>query len=70
MKKILYLTALAVLVLTAASCSKTRAEQMAMAEGVQITCDPEILQIVGDNVPATVSVTYPEGYSIPRPCWS
>ena len=66
MKKLLYFTALAVLVLSAASCSKTRAEQMAMADGVQITCDPEVLQIVGDKVPATISVTYPEGYFHPE----
>ena len=66
MKKILYLTALSVLVLATASCSKSRAEQMAMADGVRITCDPEVLQIVGDKVPATISVTYPKDYFHPE----
>ena len=66
MKRILNLIALAALVLAAASCSKSRAEQMAMADKVITKCNPEVLEVVGGKVPATVTVTYPEGYFHPE----
>ena len=66
MKKIFSILSLAVLVLCAASCSKSRAEQMALAENVVITCNPEVLQLVGGKIPAEITVTYPEGYFHPE----
>lgn len=62
MKKILTSVALAALVILSSSCSKSRAEKMAMAENVVVTCNPGVLQLVGDKIPAEVTVTYPEGY--------
>ena len=62
MKKAFKLILVAALCLTAASCSKSVLDQMAMAENVQIVCDPTILEAYGDDIPVTVSVTYPEGY--------
>ena len=66
MKKILSILSLAILVLASASCSKSRAEQMAMAENVVVTCNPGVLQLVGDKIPAEISVTYPSGYFHPE----
>lgn len=66
MKRILNLIALAALVLAAASCSKSRAEQMAMADKVITKCNPEVLEVVGGKVPATVTVTYPKDYFHPE----
>ena len=64
MKTIKYLAA-AVLVLMTASCSKSRVAQMEMAENVISTCSPKVLECVAGKIPATVSVTYPEGYFAP-----
>ena len=66
MKRIITFLALASLVVVSASCSKSRAEQMAMAENVLIQCDPEILEAVAGNIDANVTVTYPEGYFYPK----
>lgn len=66
MKKILTVLALAALVISSTSCSKSRAEQMAMAENVKITCTPEILEAVAGQIPVSITVTYPEGYFHPQ----
>lgn len=66
MKRILTLLALAALVLSSASCSKSRAEQMAMAENVVIECTPDVLEAVAGNIPVSITVTYPEGYFHPK----
>ena len=66
MKRILAFAALTVLVLSASSCAKSRAEKMALAENVKVTCNPEVLQLVGDNIPAEITVTYPEDYFYPN----
>ena len=66
MKRILSFVALAALVIVSASCSKSRTEQMAMAEKLKIACTPEVLECVGGNIDATVSVTCPEGYFYPK----
>lgn len=66
MKKFISIISLAALVLASASCSKSRAEKMAMAENVVATCTPGVLQLVGDKIPATITVTYPEGYFYPE----
>ena len=52
MKKIFKVLALAALVIAAASCSKSRAEQMRLAENIKIQCNPEVLALVGDQIPA------------------
>ena len=65
MKKIFKVLALAALVIAAASCSKSRAEQMRLAENIKIQCNPEVLALVGDQIPADLTVTYPEGYFSP-----
>ena len=66
MKKILTSVALVALVVFSSSCSKSRAEKMAMAENVVVNCNPEVLQLVGDRIPAEITVTYPEGYFYPE----
>ena len=50
MKKILTSVALVALVVFSSSCSKSRAEKMAMAENVVVNCNPEVLQLVGDRL--------------------
>lgn len=47
---------------TLASCSKSVAEQMKMAQNVQVSCEPQVLAAVAGRVPATITVTYPKGY--------
>lgn len=67
MKNIFKLVAFAALSVAAVSCSKSRAEQMKMAENIKIDCTPEVLALVGDkNIPADVAVTYPDGYFNPK----
>ena len=53
-------------VVVAASCGKSRAEQMKLAEKVQIDCTPEVLALVGDKIPVSLTVTYPDGYFHPK----
>lgn len=45
-----------------ASCSKSVAEQMKMAQKVNINCNPELLEVRAGQIPATLTVTYPKGY--------
>lgn len=45
-----------------ASCSKSVAEQMKMAQKVNISCNPELLAVNAGQIPATITVTYPKGY--------
>ncbi len=66
MKQIFKVLALAALVVAAASCSKSRAEQMRLAENIKIQCNPEVLALVGDEIPADLTVTYPAGYFSPK----
>lgn len=55
----------AVLGLAAVSCGSP--EKMAeMAENVTIKCEPAVLKVVGGNIDAKVSVTYPEDYFHPK----
>lgn len=47
------------------ACSS--ASKMAeMYENVKVTCDPEVLEVVADDIDATVTVTYPDGYFHPK----
>ena len=66
MKKITRILLLCAAVVAAAACSKSRAEQMKLAEKVQIDCTPEVLALVGDKIPVSLSVSYPEGYFHPK----
>ena len=64
--KILLLCAAAVV---AASCAKSRVEQMAQAgklESIKISCTPEVLTLIGDKIPVDLTVTYPSGYFDPK----
>lgn len=66
MKRIFKIFALCGLVVAAASCSKSRAEQMKLAENVKVSCAPEVLALVGDKIPAEITVTYPAKYFHPK----
>ena len=66
MKKIFNIVAVCAIVFAAASCGKSRTEQMALAENVKISCTPEVLTLVGDKVDAEITVTYPEKYFYPK----
>lgn len=66
MKKVFKALALCALVVSAASCSKSRAEQMKLAENVDVKCNPEVLALVGDKIPAEITVTYPAKYFHPK----
>lgn len=66
MKRILNLVALCAIVFAAASCGKSRTEQMALAENLKISCTPEVLTLVGDKIDAEITVTYPEKYFYPK----
>ena len=50
----------------AAGCAKSRVEQMAMAENVRFSCTPEVLTLVGDQIPVELTVTVPSGYFHPK----
>ena len=59
MKKAIKIFAAALIAITAAACSS--AEKMAqMAENVVVKCNPEVLEVIGGNIDATITVTYPE----------
>ncbi len=66
MKRIFKVFTLCALVVAAASCSKSRAEQMKLAENVKVSCTPEVLALVGDKIPAEITVTYPAKYFHPK----
>ena len=66
MKRIFKIFALCALVVAAASCSKSRAEQMKLAENVKVSCTPEGRARVGDKIPAEITVTYPAKYFHPK----
>ena len=64
MRKIFHsLAALAVLAATSCASLDKMAE---MAEKVTVTCNPEVLQAVGGNVDAVLTVTYPADYFNPK----
>lgn len=62
MKRALTFLAAAALVVACAS-----PEKMArMAENVKVTCDPEVLEVVGGSIDPVVTVTYPKDYFNPN----
>src|SRR5574344_1264538 len=66
MKQITKILALTALVIAAASCSASRAEQMKLAESVDVSCAPEVLALKGDRIPADITVTFPAKYFHPQ----
>ena len=65
MKKTIKSMAAALLGFAAIACSSP--EKMAeMAENVTVKCEPAVLEVVGGEINATVSVTYPEDYFHPK----
>ena len=65
MKNIVKIMSAAVLGLAAIACSSP--EKMAeMAENVTVKCEPAVLEVVGGEINATVTVTYPEDYFHPQ----
>lgn len=66
MKRFFISVALAALAVLSSSCDKSMMEKMQLAENVDIQCTPELLGIVGGQIPATVTVTCPKGYFHPK----
>ena len=65
MKKITRLLSVAVLAIAAVACGSP--EKMAkMAENVTVKCNPAVLEVVGGEIVADVTVTYPEDYFHPK----
>ncbi len=65
MKKSIHFLAIAVLALAAASCSSV-GKMAELAENVNVTCNPAVLEAVAGNVDADVTVTYPKNYFHPK----
>lgn len=66
MRNIFKILVLSAAVAVAAACSQSRAEQMKLAEKLQVRCTPEVLALVGDKIPVDLTVTYPDGYFHPK----
>ena len=67
MKKITGILIMAAAVVAATSCGASKAQQMTMADNVQIQCNPEVLVLeAGGKIPADITVTYPKGYFAPK----
>ncbi len=65
MRKITQILTLAVIGTAVAACGSP--EKMAkMAENVTVTCNPAVLEVVGGEINADVTVTYPEDYFHPK----
>ena len=65
MKKIAKIVSFAVLGIAAVACGSP--EKMAkMAENVTVKCNPAVLEVVGGEINADVTVTYPEDYFHPK----
>ena len=65
MKNIVRILAAAVLGFAAIACSSP--EKMAeMAENVIVKCEPAVLEVIGGEINASVTVTYPEDYFHPQ----
>ena len=66
MKRVFKVLAFGAIVFAAVSCGKSRTEQMALAADVKISCEPEVLTLVGDKVDAEITIVYPEKYFYPK----
>ena len=65
MTKTFKMIAAAAAVLAAFSCSSME-EMVKMAENVEISCEPGVLEAVGGSIDPVVKVTYPDGYFNPK----
>ena len=65
MKKSIKFLAAAILGFAAVACSSPK-KMAEMAENVIVKCDPAVLEVVGGEIDATVTVTYPEDYFHPK----
>ena len=67
MKTSLKLLAVAFVAFAAAACSNTTANKMLeMADNVKVTCNPPVLEVVGNQVPVAITVDYPKDYFHPE----
>ena len=65
MMKSFKIVAASLMGLAAVACGS--AEKMAeLADKVTVKCNPEVLEVVAGKVDATVTVTYPDGYFLPK----
>ena len=51
--------------ISAVACSSYE-KMVKMAENVKVTCDPEVLEVIADNIDADLTVTYPADYFHPK----
>lgn len=65
MKQITKLLAFSAIAAMAMSCSASRVEQMKLAEKVSVSSQPEVLALVGDKIPAEITVSFPAKYFHP-----
>ena len=66
MKKLVSnLLLIAVFAFSLASCNQAQ-KMIDAAEQINIQCDPEVLEVVAGNIDATVSVTFPPEYFLPK----
>ena len=61
MKKTYSILAAAAALALAASCGSME-DMVKQAEAIQITCNPQVLEVVADAIDADITVTYPDGY--------
>ena len=65
MKKSIYLLLIAVFCFGLASCNQAQ-KMIDAADSITIKCVPEVLEVVNGNIDATVSVTFPPEYFLPK----
>ena len=56
---------IAVFAFSLASCNQAQ-KMIDAADQINIQCDPEVLEVVAGNIDATVSVTFPPEYFLPK----
>lgn len=65
MKKGMKLVAAVLAGISAIACSSYE-KMVKMAENVQVSCDPAVLEVIAENIDATITVTYPADYFHPK----
>jgi len=65
MKKIFNILAVALVMLSLASCGNVK-NMIDYADQIKIDCNPEVLEVVAGKIDAAVSVTFPEDYFLPK----
>lgn len=65
--KINKLFSIAAVLLALAACNKNSAQQMADASSnVGVSCNPEVLTVINNEIPVSITVDYPAGYFAPE----